>query len=78
MASKLRPLSTLTVLSHQIPAHGLTPNTSIQHKPLLIYKAAFAPDVTTGELEKHLKGVGVVVPRWRYSMYSTSHFHVGG
>ena len=76
MPIKLTPLQNLRVLNHQIPAHGLTPNTSIQNKPLLIYKSAFPADVTAGEIEKHLSSVGVVKPQWRYTMYSRSHFHV--
>jgi hypothetical protein len=76
MPAKLTPLKDLRILKHQIPAHGLTPNTSIQNKPLLIYKSVFASDVTAGEIETHLNSVGVVSPQWRYSMYTTSHFHV--
>jgi hypothetical protein len=76
MPVKLTPPKDLKVLQHQIPAHGLTPNTSIQHKPLLIYKSAFSADVTAGEIEGHLSSVGVVSPQWRYTMYSRSHFHV--
>lgn len=76
MPAKLTPFKDLKVLRHQIPAHGLTPNTSIQNKPLLIYKSAFTSTVTAGEIEAHLSSVGVVSPQWRYSMYSTSHFHV--
>jgi hypothetical protein len=76
MQVKLTPIKDLRVLKHQIQAHGLTPNTSIQNKPLLIYKSAFASNVTAGEIEAHLSFVGVVSPQWRYSMYTTSHFHV--
>lgn len=76
MTAKLTLLKDLRVLRHQIPAHGLTPNTSIQNKPLLIYKSAFTSSVTAGEIEAHLSSVGVVSPQWRYSMYTTSHFHV--
>jgi uncharacterized protein YjlB len=76
MPAKLTPLKDLRVLTHHIAAHGLTPNTSIQNKPLLIYKSAFASDVTASEIEMHLDSVGVVSPQWRYSMYTTSHFHV--
>lgn len=71
------PLSTLAVDRHLIPAHGLVPNTSIQNKPLLIYRGAF-PDAsitTAASIEAHLRRVGTVVPQWRYTMYSTSHFH---
>jgi len=76
MPVKLTPLKDLRVLKHQIPAHGLTPNTSIQNKPLLIYKSAFQPNVMAGEIEGHLSSVGIVAPQWRYTMYSRSHFHV--
>ena len=26
-------------------------------------------------MEKHLNATGVVIPQWRYTMYSTTHFH---
>jgi uncharacterized protein YjlB len=72
----ITPLNGLKVLSHQVPAHGLTPNTSLQHKPLLIYRSVFPPStVNASVIEKHLHSAGVVVPQWRYTMYSTSHFH---
>jgi uncharacterized protein YjlB len=74
MASKLTPLRDLKVLKHQIAAHGLIPNTSLQDKPLLIYKSAFN-SASAGDLESHFTKVGVVTPQWRYTMYSTSHFH---
>jgi uncharacterized protein YjlB len=73
--AKLTPLSSLKVSAHQIPAHKLTPNTSIQKKPLLIYHSAFPSSTTATEIESHLKKTGVVVPHWRYTMYSTTHFH---
>lgn len=76
MPAKLTSFKDLRVLRYQIPAHGLTPNTSIQNKPLLIYKSAFTSTVTAGEIEAYLSFVGVVSPQWRYSMYTTSHFHV--
>ncbi|KAK0276912.1 hypothetical protein LTR35_010306 [Friedmanniomyces endolithicus] len=77
MAAKLTPLKDLTILRHQIPAHGLTPNTSLSHKALLIYRSAFPPSpaLTPSLIESHLSSVGVVTPQWRYTMYSTSHFH---
>lgn len=72
----LTPLSSLRVSKHQIPAHDLVPNTSIHQKPLLIYHSAFAPStVSASAIESHLGAVGVVVPQWRYTMYSTTHFH---
>ena len=74
MAAKLTSLKDLKVLKHQIPAYGLTPNTSIQNKPLLIYRSAF-PNASASQIESHLSSVGVVTPQWRFTMYSTSHFH---
>jgi len=74
MTSKLTPLKDLRVLKHQIPAHGLTPNTSIQNKPLLIYRSVF-PSPSASHIESHFSSVNVVTPQWRYTMYSTSHFH---
>ncbi|KAK5109638.1 hypothetical protein LTR62_006875 [Meristemomyces frigidus] len=74
MSAKLTPLSSLKVLRHQIPAHSLTPNTSMQNKPLLIYRSAFTAPSASG-IEAHLNKIGVVKPQWRYTMYSTSHFH---
>ncbi|KAK1853685.1 hypothetical protein CCHR01_03677 [Colletotrichum chrysophilum] len=76
MSSKLplTPLSSLRVSKHFIPAHGLLPNTSIQNKPLLIYHSAFQ-SASESPIEAHLSSVGVVEPQWRYTMYSTSHFH---
>lgn len=72
----LAPLSSLRVSKHQIPAHSLVPNTSIQHKPLLIYHSAFEPSTASASaIESHLSSIGVVDPQWRYTMYSTNHFH---
>lgn len=71
----LTPLKDLRVSSHQIPALNRIPNTSIKHKPLLIYHSAFRPPTSASTIECHLSTVGVVDPQWRYTMYSTSHFH---
>lgn len=75
MTSKLTPLKDLKVLKYQIPAYELTPNTSIQNKPLLIYKSAFPSNTNGSQIESHLSSIGVVTPQWRYTMYSFSHFH---
>lgn len=75
MAAKLTPLKDLKVLRHQIPAHDLTPNTSLARKPLLIYKSAFLTSTSASQTESHLSTVGVVTPQWRYTMYSTTRFH---
>lgn len=71
----ITPLQSLKVSSYLIPAHALTPNTSIQNKPLLIYHQAFPTSYSASSIETHLKQVDVVQPQWRYTMYSTSHFH---
>ena len=78
MAASKAPLialKDLRVSSHQIPAFGLIPNTSIQKKPLLIYHSAFHSSVSASSIESHLSTVGVVDPQWRFTMYSQSHFH---
>ncbi|KAI9751878.1 MAG: hypothetical protein M4579_005860 [Chaenotheca gracillima] len=74
--SPLTPLSALRVSRHLIPRHDLLPNTSIQNHPLLIYHSAFTPAQTSASsIESHLRSTGVVTPQWRYTMYSTTHFH---
>jgi len=75
MASPLTPLSALNVTRVLIPRHNLIPNTSIQHRHLMIYHGCFPESTTASAIESHLKSVGVVVPHWRYTMYSISHFH---
>ncbi|MCJ1301061.1 hypothetical protein MMC08_003860 [Hypocenomyce scalaris] len=71
----LTPLKELRVSSHQIPAHDRIPNTSMQQKPLLIYHSAFQSDASASAIESHLSNMDVVTPQWRYTMYSTTHFH---
>lgn len=75
MTAHLTPLQNLKLFTHQIPAYHLTPNTSLTNHPLLIYKSAFATPPTAHTIESHLKATGVVLPQWRFTMYSTSHFH---
>ncbi|CZT23541.1 uncharacterized protein RCC_09255 [Ramularia collo-cygni] len=75
MPSKLTPWKELRILKHQIPAHGSIPNTSIQHKPLLLYKSLFPDNTSASQIESHLSSIGVVQPQWRYTMYDFSHFH---
>ena len=71
------PLASLKISRHQIPAHGLIPNTSLSHRPLLIYHSAFPPSTTSASgIESHLSSVPQGVrPAWRYTMYSHDHFH---
>ena len=68
-------LKTLRVSSFQIPSYNLLPNTAIQHRPLLIYHSAFPSSTNVSAIESHLTEIGVVEPQWRYTMYSTTHFH---
>ncbi|KAK6204179.1 transcription factor that binds to CRE motif [Pestalotiopsis sp. IQ-011] len=75
MAAKLTPLASLRVSRHQIPAHSLIPNTSVQNKPLMHYHGVFSSAITASGIESHLNSVGAVEPQWRFTMYSTTHFH---
>ncbi|ETS82052.1 hypothetical protein PFICI_07054 [Pestalotiopsis fici W106-1] len=75
MTSNLMPIASLRVSKHQIPAHNLIPNTSIQNKPLMHYHGVFPPTIGASAIESHLGSLGVVSPQWRYTMYSTTHFH---
>ncbi|KAG6334705.1 hypothetical protein ID866_4384 [Astraeus odoratus] len=70
----LTPLASLRVSQYQIPKFNFFPNTSIQHRPLLIYHGCFR-NPSASAIESHLQSTGVVEPHWRYTMYSTSHFH---
>lgn len=70
----LTPLSNLKVSKHHISAHGLIPNTSIQNRPILHYHGAFV-SANASAIESHLNEMKVVTPAWRYTMYSTTHFH---
>ncbi|KAI9693275.1 MAG: hypothetical protein M1822_005271 [Bathelium mastoideum] len=75
-STPLTPLSSLRTSRHLIPAHSLLPNTSLApSRPLLIYHGAFPSSITASAIEDHLDSVGVVRPAWRYTMYSTTHFH---
>jgi len=70
----LTPLSALRVSRHHIPSHALIPNSTPTNRPLYIYHSAL-PNASASDIESRLKSVGVVAPQWRYTMYSTTHFH---
>ncbi|MCJ1286293.1 hypothetical protein MMC26_005638 [Xylographa opegraphella] len=72
---KPNPLKTLRVSKYQIPPYKLLPNTSIQHHPLFIYHSAFPSSASAATIESHLRDIGIVSPQWRFTMYSTTHFH---
>ncbi|KAI9842863.1 MAG: hypothetical protein M1837_006884 [Sclerophora amabilis] len=71
----LTPLEKLRVSRILIARHDLIPNTSIQRRPLFIYHSAFSSATTASSIEAHLTATGVVTPQWRFTMYSTTHFH---
>lgn len=73
--TQLAPLSSLRVSRHLIPAHRGFPNSSVHHRPLFIYHAAFPSSSSPSSIEQHLRSVGVVSPAWRYKMYTQHHFH---
>ncbi|PGH30693.1 hypothetical protein GX50_06557 [[Emmonsia] crescens] len=75
MPITITPLLSLQVTRQQIPPWHHVPNTSIHHKPLLIYHSAFQPSTPASEISQHLTKTGVVEPQWTYSMYPYSHFH---
>ncbi|KAG2040670.1 RmlC-like cupin domain-containing protein [Suillus americanus] len=75
MASPIAPLRGLRVSSHLISSFNLIPNTSLHNYPLIIYHECFLPSISAAVIEAHLGSVGVVEPQWRYTMYSTTHFH---
>ena len=71
--ASLKPVAELQVSRHMIPRYKLIPNSSIQNRPLLIYHSAFVPPASATTIESLLTWTGVVDPRWRYTMYSTTH-----
>lgn len=75
MATNIKQFQSLKVSSYQIPAYSAIPNTSIQRRPLLIYHSAFFLDTSASFIESYFRSMDVVEPQWRYTMYSTTHFH---
>ncbi|OAL03010.1 cupin domain-containing protein [Phaeosphaeriaceae sp. SRC1lsM3a] len=70
----LTPLSSLRISTHLIPSHSLIPNTTPHSHPLFIYHSAYPPSTSPSTIESHLP-LNRLTPQWRYTMYSTSHFH---
>jgi len=70
----LTPLSTLRITHHQIPSHSHLPNTEPHAHPLLIYHSAYPPSTPPSVLESHLPQ-NDLNPQWRYTMYTTTHYH---
>ena len=72
--ASVAPLASLRVSKHLIPAKGRIPNCSVADKPVLIYHDVF-PNASASSIESYLSSVGAVTPQWRFTMYSTTHFH---
>ncbi|KZM22504.1 uncharacterized protein EKO05_0000828 [Ascochyta rabiei] len=70
----LTPLSSLRISSHYIPSHAHIPNTTPHNHPLLIYHSCFPPSTSPSAIESHLPS-NSITPQWRYTMYTTSHYH---
>lgn len=70
----LTPLSSLRISAHYIPSHAQLPNTTPHGHPLLIYHSCFPQSTSPSAIESHLPLHGIT-PQWRYTMYSTSHYH---
>ncbi|KAJ6256610.1 hypothetical protein Dda_8475 [Drechslerella dactyloides] len=74
MPDMANPAGSITLEKHQIPSHGLIPNTAPHGLPFTVYRSAFPASTPPEVVEKTLKGNGWS-PAWRYPMYKTSHFH---
>ncbi|KAF2628951.1 hypothetical protein BU25DRAFT_439003 [Macroventuria anomochaeta] len=70
----LTPLSSLRISAHYIPSHSLLPNTTPHGHPLLIYHSCFPATTSPSAIESHLP-TNSIAPQWRYTMYTTSHYH---
>lgn len=70
----LTPLTSLKVSAHWIPSHAHLPNTTPHGHPLLIYHSCFPYSTPVSTLESQLTTNGIS-PQWRYTMYTTSHYH---
>ncbi|KAJ0425907.1 hypothetical protein BJY00DRAFT_273989 [Aspergillus carlsbadensis] len=62
----IKPYSDIQVTCRQIPEWERIPNTSLQSKPLMIYRQAFY--ASADELSEHLEKFGEVPPSWAYSI----------
>lgn len=71
----VKRLSDVEVSKFEIKPYNGIPNSSATGKPLLIYRSVFPSSCSATQIESHLSSIGVVVPQWRYTMYSTTHFH---
>lgn len=70
----LTPLPSLLLSIHYIPSFQHFPNTTPHSHPLFIYHSAYSPTTPASSIERHLP-INDITPQWRYTMYSTSHYH---
>ncbi|KAF9693194.1 hypothetical protein EKO04_008764 [Ascochyta lentis] len=70
----LTPLSSLRISTHYIPSHAHLPNTTPHNHPLMIYHSCFPSSTSPSAIESHLPN-NSITPQWRYTMYTTSHYH---
>jgi len=70
----LTPLGALHLSGHYIPSHAHLPNTTAHNHPLLIYHSCFPSSTPPSALEAHLAS-NSLTPQWRYTMYTTTHYH---
>ncbi|KAF2684162.1 hypothetical protein K458DRAFT_303164 [Lentithecium fluviatile CBS 122367] len=70
----LTPLAHLRLTTHFIPSHAHLPNTTPHSHPLLIYHRVYPRTTHPSALESHLL-TNALTPQWRYTMYSTTHYH---
>lgn len=72
----LTPLPSLTYTTHQIPSSTSPsfPNNPLPSPPLIIYHAAYPTNTSPSTIEAHLR-LNTLIPQWRYTMYTTSHYH---
>ncbi|KAH7072116.1 RmlC-like cupin domain-containing protein [Paraphoma chrysanthemicola] len=68
----LTPLTSLHITTHSIPPHSHLPNTSTH--PLIIYHSVYPAHTSPSLIETHLRTTSLV-PAWRYTMYTTTHYH---
>jgi len=70
----LTPLASLKISTHLIPSHAFLPNTTPHSHPLIIYHAAYPPSTPPSAIETLLTK-NSITPQWRYTMYTTTHYH---
>tara|TARA_R110002003_G_scaffold45_15_gene3589 strand:- start:22047 stop:22679 length:633 start_codon:yes stop_codon:yes gene_type:complete len=70
----LTPLPSLRLTTHLIPTHSHLPNSTPSSQPLYIYHSAYPASTPPSAIEAHLRTTSLE-PQWRYTMYTTTHYH---